>query len=73
MQSTEIIEIMGGRKEVMKITGLTKGRVHQFVSEDYIPRHWLLLFHQMKPRLIPHPSKLKSGAAVKNSSEKAVV
>jgi hypothetical protein len=55
MNATQVIEIMGGRAEVMKITGLTKGRLSQWVSDNEIPRSWLVAFHAMKPKQIPYP------------------
>lgn len=51
----ETIELLGGRKAVMEITGLTKGRISQWVSENKIPKYWLLQFHLMRPDLISDP------------------
>ncbi|AZR94615.1 hypothetical protein BBB39_13130 [Bordetella trematum] len=56
MNATQIIEIMGGRARVMKLTGLTKGRISQWAKEDHIPKAWMLAFHRMKPRQIPSPA-----------------
>lgn len=58
MNASQIIETMGGRAEVMKITGLTKGRVSQWETGDYIPRPWLMVFHKIHPRKVPHPDRL---------------
>ena len=57
MEAKQVINAMGGVKAVQQITGLTKQRVYQFIWEDHIPRHWLLLFHASKPKLIPFPEK----------------
>lgn len=55
MEAKDIIEAMGGRAEVLKLTGLTKGRISQWEKSEKIPRAWHLLFHQMCPRKVPHP------------------
>jgi hypothetical protein len=49
MNANQVIEVMGGRKEVMKITGLSKGRISQWVNENHIPPSWLVAFRAMKP------------------------
>jgi hypothetical protein len=56
MNAIQIIEAMGGRAAVMRLTGLTKGRISQWAKEDHIPRSWLLAFHRMKPKQIPRPA-----------------
>jgi hypothetical protein len=50
MNANQIVTLMGGRKAVIKITGLTKGRISQWVNEDHIPAPWLAAFRAMKPR-----------------------
>lgn len=57
MNTSQIIETMGGRAKVLKLTGLTKGRISQWEKDDKIPRAWHLLFYQMYPRKIPHPDQ----------------
>lgn len=57
MKAQTIIDLMGGRKQVMEITGLTKGRLSQWVSEDRIPKYWLLEFHLRKPETIADPRR----------------
>uniref|UniRef100_UPI0033426C6A hypothetical protein n=1 Tax=Castellaniella defragrans TaxID=75697 RepID=UPI0033426C6A len=49
MEAKKIIEIMGGRAEVMRITGLTKGRISQMVKDNHIPKSWMTAFRAMKP------------------------
>lgn len=49
MNANQVIEVMGGRKEVMKITGLSKGRISQWVNENHIPPSWLVAFRALKP------------------------
>lgn len=49
MDAKNIIEIMGGRAEVMRITGLTKGRISQMVKENHIPNSWMTAFRALKP------------------------
>ncbi|GAB3107720.1 hypothetical protein GCM10027288_18320 [Bordetella tumbae] len=56
MNATDVINIMGGRAEVMRITGLTKGRISQWVSDNEIPRSWMTAFHAMRPNEIPAPA-----------------
>lgn len=57
MDTRKIIENMGGRAKVLKLTGLTKGRISQWETSGKIPRAWHLLFHEMHPRKVPHPDK----------------
>lgn len=49
MDAKQIIDVMGGRAEVMRITGLTKGRISQMVTENHIPVAWMVAFQAMKP------------------------
>ncbi|MFM0479099.1 hypothetical protein PQQ81_01070 [Paraburkholderia strydomiana] len=49
MNANQIVTLMGGRKAVIEITGLTKGRISQWVNEDHIPAPWLAAFKAMKP------------------------
>jgi len=51
MNAHQIIERMGGRAEVMRITGLTKGRISQMVTEDHIPKSWMTAFRALKPEV----------------------
>lgn len=55
MDAKQIVEAMGGVKETVKITGLTRGRIYQFMKENHIPRPWLLFFHAKNPKKIPLP------------------
>lgn len=57
MNADEIITRLGGVREVLTITKLSKGRIAQWSSENKIPRAWLIAFHYMKPELIPHPDQ----------------
>ncbi|WP_153045731.1 hypothetical protein [Advenella sp. S44] len=59
MNADEIITRLGGVREVLAITKLSKGRIAQWSSENKIPRAWLIAFHYMKPDLIPHPDQKK--------------
>lgn len=49
MDAKTIIENMGGRAEVMRITGLTKGRISQMVKDNHIPKSWMTAFRALKP------------------------
>lgn len=66
MDTRQIIEAMGGRAAVLRLTGLTKGRISQWEKSDRIPRAWHLLFHEMHPRKVPHPDK--AGAPTKDTA-----
>jgi len=59
MNANQIIETMGGRAEVMRITRLSKGRLSQWVKQNEIPRAWLMFFHERHPDLIPHPDEAR--------------
>lgn len=63
MNAEKVIEIMGGRKRVMQITGLSKGRISQWVGEDRIPHAWMMAFRAMKPKAFPveKPARRTSG------------
>jgi hypothetical protein len=51
MDATEIISRLGGTKKVIEITGLTRGRISQWRTENSIPKPWLLLFCERDPKL----------------------
>lgn len=51
MDTKKIIEAVGGRKAVMEMTGLTKGRISQWVTEESIPAPWLKFFEAKFPDL----------------------
>lgn len=53
MNANQIVDVMGGRKEVMKITGLSKGRISQWINENHIPLPWLTAFRALKPGSLP--------------------
>ena len=49
MNATKIIEAMGGRRRVMDITGLSKGRISQWASSNHIPDSWMVAFRALNP------------------------
>jgi hypothetical protein len=51
MDAQKIIDAIGGRKAAMALTGLTKGRISQFITGNHIPRPWLMLFEEKFPSL----------------------
>jgi hypothetical protein len=51
MDTQRVIELMGGRAAVIAETGLTKGRISQWVTDNRIPRPWLKYFRQKYKRL----------------------
>lgn len=44
MDTSAIIDRLGGNKAVIELTGLTKGRISQWRTENVIPRPWLMFF-----------------------------
>lgn len=59
MNANQVIEVMGGRKEVMKITGLSKGRISQWISQNHIPPSWLVAFRALKPESFAEGADVK--------------
>jgi len=51
MNSRKVIEAVGGRKQVIAMTGLTRGRISQWVTENDIPTPWLKFFEAKFPDL----------------------
>jgi hypothetical protein len=51
MNTKKIIEAVGGRKKVMEMTGLTRGRIYQWMDEGNIPTPWLKFFEAKYPEL----------------------
>lgn len=41
LSAKQIIDAVGGRKAVRALTGLTRGRIHQWEAEDHIPAAWM--------------------------------
>lgn len=51
MDTLKIIEAIGGRKAVIEMTGLSRGRISQWVTEKSIPTPWLKFFEAKFPNL----------------------
>lgn len=51
MDAKKIIDAVGGRKQVMQMTELTRGRIYQWISENHIPDPWLKMFEAKFPDL----------------------
>jgi hypothetical protein len=51
MDTKKIIDAVGGRKAVMSMTGLTKGRISQWAVANDIPTPWLKFFEAKFPEL----------------------
>lgn len=49
MDINGFIEELGGRQVVIDMTGLTKGRISQWVNENSVPRPWLKYFCERFP------------------------
>lgn len=50
MNIESFITDIGGRKSVMAETGLTKGRISQWVCENSIPKPWIKYFQSQYPK-----------------------
>lgn len=70
MNANQVIDAMGGRREVMRITGLSKGRISQWVRENHIPTSWLVAFRAIKPEAFP--GEISGVAASDDAAETAV-
>ncbi len=46
----QFISDIGGRKLLIELTGLSKGRISQWVIENHIPRAWARYFLEKYPR-----------------------
>lgn len=62
MDASKVIEVMGGRKRVMEITGLSKGRLSQWTKENWIPTSWMTAFRAMKPEAFSDEGANTTGA-----------
>lgn len=51
MDTLKLIEALGGRKAVIEMTGLTRGRISHWVTQNHIPRPWLKFFQEKFPDL----------------------
>lgn len=59
MEAKKIIEIMGGSKEVQRLTKTSPANVYHWINGTRkIPYHWLAFFHATKPNEIPPPSEI---------------
>lgn len=71
MNAKEIINLMGGRKEVIKITGLSRSRICQMINRNDIPWFWLMVFSSKNPKVKKLISSSKgTHKRFKNGSEK---
>jgi hypothetical protein len=50
----KFIKSIGGRKSVIKETGLTRGRISQWCVENHMPDPWLRYFS------VKHPNEFES-------------
>jgi hypothetical protein len=51
MDCENIINALGGRKKVMEMTGLSKGRISQWATSGRIPVSWMKFFAASRPDL----------------------
>lgn len=59
--AAEIIDACGGNKAVIELTGLTKGRISQWRTENHIPRPWLRYLQKAKPGAFRNHAKRRNG------------
>lgn len=62
MDVSQIIEKLGGPKRVCEITGLSKGRISQWKSENRIPTPWRKFLR------VAHPKAFESDVAQQESA-----
>lgn len=43
------IQDVGGRQVVIEMTGLTKGRISQWITDNRVPRSWAKFFAERFP------------------------
>ncbi len=55
MTASEIIDRLGGSKAVQELTGLSKGRVSQWRTQNRIPRSWELFLRSARPEVFVEP------------------
>lgn len=53
----EVIDRLGGSKTVQEMTGLSKGRISQWRTENHIPKPWLEFLR------VKHPGVFRKRAA----------
>jgi len=63
MNANQIIQAMGGRRRVMEITGLSKGRISQWASGNHIPDAWMVAFRAINPELYEAEDKVSRAEA----------
>lgn len=49
MNVGKLIDILGGAQEMIKITGMTGGRISQMRSKNKMPKGWLMFFENKYP------------------------
>lgn len=49
MNVGKLIDIIGGAQEMIKITGMTGGRISQMRSKNKMPKSWLMFFENKYP------------------------
>jgi len=49
MDASTLINKLGGTSAVIEMTGLTKGRISQWRTENSIPKPWMMFFREKRP------------------------
>lgn len=56
MNVGKLIDILGGAQEMIKITGMTGGRISQMRSKNKMPKGWLMYFKNKYPDAVHQAS-----------------
>lgn len=68
MDAAQIIDRLGGTKDVMEMTGLTKGRISQWRSENHIPNTWMRIFRAERPDAFGKPKRRARVRAIRTEA-----
>jgi hypothetical protein len=60
MDVSNVIERLGGTKGVQQLTGLSKGRISQWRTENHIPRAWLMFLKNKRPSVFSGKREAKA-------------
>jgi hypothetical protein len=52
-----VIDRLGGPKEVQALTGLSKGRISQWRTENHIPESWCRYLRAIRPEVFVDEAK----------------
>ena len=67
MNAQDVINALGGPKVVCAETGLSKGRISQWGTDNHIPTPWLKYLKERFPKVIAWDRLLLSGPRKRSS------